>query len=144
MKDVRLKLLPPWSIYIKKIEALFDGDPQIACNVDYSGAAPSIILACNNGDKVAALQRILPDEIVFGGIKLKIGVDGVPSNRAFTSKVELFDTAFKGNPAYAYSTCPAEEGSRPAECHLPVVWVYAHGDGEGRYRKIRNETGQRG
>ena len=110
MSDVRLKILPPWSIYIKKIEALFDGDPQIACNVDYSGAAPSIVLACNNGDKVAALQRILPDEIAFGGIKLKIGVDGVPSNIAFTSKVELFDTAFKGNPAYAYSMCPAEEG----------------------------------
>ena len=34
MSDVRLKILPPWSIYIKKIEALFDGDPQIACNVD--------------------------------------------------------------------------------------------------------------
>ena len=35
MEDVRLKILPPWVIYIKKIEALFDGDPQIACNVNY-------------------------------------------------------------------------------------------------------------
>ena len=110
MSDVRLKLLPPWSIMIKKIEALFDGDPQIACNVDYSGSSPSIVLACNNGDKVAALQQILPEEIVYGGISLKVAVDGVPSNRAFTSKVELFDTAFAKNPAYAYSLCPAEEG----------------------------------
>ena len=110
MSDVRLKILPPWSIVIKKIEALFDGDPLIACNVDYTGSAPSIVLACNNGDKVAALQQILPDEIEFGNIKLKVAVDGTPSNRAFTSKVELFDTAFKGNPAYAYSVCPAEEG----------------------------------
>lgn len=110
MADVRLKILPPWSIYSKKIEALFDGDPQIACNVDWSGTNPSIVLSCNNGDKVAALQRILPEEIGFGNVKLKVVVDGIPSNRAFTSKVELFDTAFSGNPAYAYSVCPAEEG----------------------------------
>lgn len=110
MTEARLKILPPWSILIKKIEALFDGDPLIACNVDYS--EPSIVLSCNNGDKVAALQKILPTEYEFGNVKLKITVDGVPSNIAFTSKVDLFDTAFKGNPAYAYSMCPAEEGYR--------------------------------
>lgn len=110
MSDVRLKLLPPWSIMIKKVEALFDGDPQIACIVNYDEGSPSIVLACNNGDKVAALQQILPEEIVYGGISLKVAVDGIPSNRAFTSKVELFDTAFAKNPAYAYSLCPAEEG----------------------------------
>ena len=110
MKDIRLKILPPWVIVIRKFEALFDGDPQIACNANFSGAHPSIVLACNNGDKVAALLKILPTEIEFGNVKLTVTVDGVPSNRAFTSKVELFDTAFNGNPAYAYSVCPAEEG----------------------------------
>lgn len=108
--DVRLKILPPWTILIRKMEALFDGDPQIAFNCDFNGAHPSVVLACNNGDKVAALQQILPEEIAFGNITMKIVVDGTPSNRAFTSKVELFDTAFKGNPAYAYSTCPCEDG----------------------------------
>lgn len=110
MADVRLKILPPWTIMIRKFEALFDGDPQIACNTNFAGTHPSIVLACNNGDKVAALQKLLPSEINFGNVILQIGIDGVPSNRAFTSKVELFDTAFKGNPAYAYSVCPAEEG----------------------------------
>ena len=110
MTEARLKILPPWTIAIRKFEALFDGDPQIACNCVFNSANPSIVLACNNGDKVAALCQILPDEIDFGNVKLKVRVDGVPSNRAFTSKVELFDTAFKGNPAYAYSMCPAEEG----------------------------------
>lgn len=108
MSDVRLKILPPWSIYIKKIEALFDGDPLIACNVNYS--EPSITLSCNNGDKVAALCQILPEYYEFGNVKLPLYIDGVPSNRTFTSKVELFDVAFKGNPVYAYSICPAEEG----------------------------------
>lgn len=110
MTDVRLKLLPPWSIFIRKVEALFDGDPQIACNVNWGSDAPSIVLACGNGDKVAALQQILPEEIEYGGVTLKVAVDGIPSNRAFTSKVDLFDTAFNNNPAYAYSMCPCEDG----------------------------------
>lgn len=108
MNDIRLKILPPWTIVIRKLEALFDGDPLIAFNCNYS--EPSVILSCNNGDKVAALLQILPQEIHFGNVKLKIMIDGTPSNRTFKSKVELFDTAFKGNPAYAYSVCPCEEG----------------------------------
>ena len=110
MTEPRLKILPPWTIVTRKLEALFDGDPQIAFNVDYSGMHPAVILSCNNGDKVTALQRIPPTEIEFGNMKMEIVVDGTPSNIAFTSKVDLFDTAFKGNPAYAYSTCPCEDG----------------------------------
>jgi len=53
--NVRLKILPPWTIVIRKLEALFDGDPQIAFNTDFSGAHPTVVLACNNGDKVNAL-----------------------------------------------------------------------------------------
>jgi len=110
MNEPRLKILPPWTILVRKLEALLDGDPQIAFNVDFNGQHPAVVLSCNNGDKVAALQQILPEEVNFGNITLKITIDGTSSNRAFTSKVELFDTAFKGNPAYAYSVCPAEEG----------------------------------
>jgi hypothetical protein len=108
--DARLKILPPWTIVIRKFEALFDGDPQIAFNTDFSGSHPTVVLACNNGDKVNALCQILPDEIKFGNVTLKVMVDGTPSNRVFTSKVELFNTAFSGNPAFAYAVCPAEEG----------------------------------
>ena len=110
MSEPRLKILPPWVIIIRKLQALFDGDPQIAFNCDFSGVHPTVTLACNNGDKVTALLQILPQEVNFGNVTLDVIVDGIPSNRAFTSKVELFDTAFKGNPAYAYSVCPAEEG----------------------------------
>lgn len=110
MNEPRLKILPPWTIVTRKLEALFDGDPQIAFNIDYSGTHPSVVLSCNNGDKVVALQKILPSEINFGNVTLKVVIDGTPSNIAFTSKVDLFDTAFKGNPAYAYSVCPCEDG----------------------------------
>lgn len=111
MSDVRLKILPPWTLVIRKVEALFDGDPQIACNTDFNGAYPSIVLACNNGDKVAALLQILPTApIEFGGVKFTIAVDGTPSNRAFRTKKELFETAFEKNPAFAYALSPVDEG----------------------------------
>ena len=108
MKEARLKLSPPWITYVHKLQALFDGDPQIAFNFD--ATAPSVVIACNNGDKVAALQRLLPNEKVFGNIVLKIDIDGPVSNLAFPSNKKLFETAFSGNPAFAYCVAPAEEG----------------------------------
>lgn len=110
-ENVRLKLSPPWITHIHELQALFDGDPQIACNVGVdTGGEPKIALACNNGDKVAALQQILPTEVMFGNIPLHIIVDGIPSNRAFKNKKELFEVAFEKNPAFAYAVAPAEDG----------------------------------
>ena len=110
MSDVRLKISPPWVVCVKKLEALFDGDPQIAFNVDFSGKAPSVVLACNNGDKVAALMQLLPDEYEFGNVKLKVAIDGTPSNRAFANKKELLETAFKGNPVFVSAVSPVDDG----------------------------------
>ena len=110
MKEVRLKMSPPWVVVIKKLEALFDGDPQIAFNVDYSGDNPSVTLACNNGDKVAALLRILPEKYEFGNVDLEVAIDGTPSNIAFANKKELFETAFKGNPVFATAVSPTDDG----------------------------------
>jgi len=111
MNDARLKILPPWTIAVRKLEALFDGDPQIAFNTDFSGEHPAVVLSCNNGDKVAALSCILPEEIGYGNVKLAVAIDGVPSNRVFKTKKELFETAFSGNPAFAYAVAPVEEGA---------------------------------
>ena len=108
--DVRLKLSPPWITYINEIEALFDGDPQIACNIEESASGPSVVLATNNPDKAAALVKLLPEEKKFGNITLTISVDcATISNRAFVTAKELFDTAFSGNPAYAYSVTPGDD-----------------------------------
>lgn len=103
MTDVRLKILPPWSTFINKIEALFDGDSQIALNVNFDSNNPTVVLATNNPEKAAALLKLLPAEKEFGGVVLKIVVDCYTiSNKAFTSPKELFETAFSGNPAFAY------------------------------------------
>ena len=107
---VRVKILPPWVTSIHKIQALFDGDPSIACNVDYSSAHPAIILSYNNGDKVTALQQILPTKIDYIAATVQIAIDGVPSNRSFKNKKELFEVAFDKNPAFAYAVSPVEDG----------------------------------
>ena len=107
--DVRFKLSPPWIIHIHMLESLFDGDPEIACNIDWQ--KPSIALACNNGDKVAALLKIVRPEVEFGNVVLSVYIDGTPSNRVFKTKKELFETAFAKNPAFAYAVCPSEEGA---------------------------------
>ena len=108
MNDIRLKLAPPWITYINELEALLDGDPQIAFNVNEGDRA--IIIACNDGDKCAALAKLLPEEVNFGAITFTITIDGPMSNRAFTSNVELYETAFTRNPAFAYAVCPAQDG----------------------------------
>lgn len=103
MTYARTKLAPPWCTYINKLQALFDGDPQIAFNVDWSAQKPSVVMATNNPEKAAALRVLLPEERDFGNVKLTIGIecDKTP-NIAFPTAKELFVTAFEGNPAFAY------------------------------------------
>lgn len=118
MNDVRLKILPPWSITIEELIALFDGDSQMAFNCNFSGTNPSVTISCNNGDKVAALQEVLPSFYSYGNVKLDVEIDGTPSNITFTNKKELFDTLFKGNPAYAYSIMPPSEAWYPSMVYV--------------------------
>ena len=105
---MRTKISPPWVTYINKLQALFDGDPQIAFNVNYENLF--VTLSTNNRDKAAALRLLLPDKKTFGNISLFIDVDGPFTNRAFPKVKELFDVAFEKNPAYAYSIAPTDEG----------------------------------
>ena len=108
MNDVRLKLSPPWITYIHMLEAMFDGDPLIAFNVD--AKVPVVTISISDGDKAAAIAKLLPSEKKFGNITLRIIIDGPMSNRAFTSTKELFEVAFAKNPAFAYCVAPAQEG----------------------------------
>lgn len=110
MSEVRCKLSPPWVEYVHKLEAMFDGDPHIAFNTDFS--EPSVVLSVAKGDgvKAAAIAKLLPSEVSFGNITLSITVEceEMP-NMAFKSAKELFDAAFKGNPCFAYTVVPESE-----------------------------------
>ncbi len=105
MSDVRLKISPPWVTYINKLQALFDEDPQIAFNIDWNTL--SVVLATDNADKAAALSWLLPETKEFSNVLLSIGIDCPQySNIAFRTPKALFDTAFEGNPVFAYTVVP--------------------------------------
>ena len=110
MSLIRCKISPPWVIYIHKLQALFDGDPHIAFNVDYN--KPSVVINVTNtdGEKAAALATLLPSEQKFGNVILSITIEceNMP-NKAFVSAKEIFETAFKGNPCFAYVVVPESE-----------------------------------
>jgi len=85
---------------------MFDGDPQIAFNVDWH--KPAVTIACNNGLKNAALLLLLPSEKTWGNITMPISIDGPVANHVFTSPTELFKTVFEKNPAFADCVAPVE------------------------------------
>ena len=104
MTSVRIKLAPPWVTYVNEIKALFGDDPEI--NVVYDNNAVEIKLYVESAEKGEAIQKLLPETKQFGNVELKITV--IPANFGnydFTMKTfgEIFDIAFKGNPAYSFS-----------------------------------------
>lgn len=109
MKNVRMKMSPPWVTYMNEVEQMFDGDPDITLVVSDSATDPYIILMTKNGNKAAALQTLFPSEKYFGNVTLKITIDcpAIP-NKAFPTYQELFETAFEKNPAFAYVVVPED------------------------------------
>lgn len=107
MTDVRLKISPPWITYVNKLQAVFDEDPQIAFNTNFSAGDYSVVLSTNNSEKAAALRWLLPEEKEFGNVTLTIGIDCEKTiNKAFGTAKELFETAFAKNPVLAYVVVP--------------------------------------
>ena len=105
MADVKLKLSPPWCIYMSKLNALFGNDPKIT--VEFDEKNYEVRLFVDDGLKAEAISKLIPTVKKIGNIDLKIYV--VPSNGEIgnnlddASAKEIFDTAFEGNPVYAYA-----------------------------------------
>lgn len=102
--DTRTKLAPPWTIYAKRIEALFAAD----ADVEFEFIGYEVTLRVKGGDKAEAMERILPSEIPLGNVTLKVRV--VPDNGEPT-EAETIRRAFAGNPILA----DVAEGYGPAQ-----------------------------
>ena len=107
VKDVRLRLSPPWVTYANKIKAMFQNDPEI--KIEYS-EPPEIKLYVSNERKAVAIYLLLPTHKDIGNVTLNITVippngdiESLVNNEDFDSIKELFDVAFDSNPVYAYS-----------------------------------------
>lgn len=74
----KLGLSSPWTIYYRKLEALFKKDPGV--RVVYDEEKKEIKLYVTGERKAAALTELLPAEQRFGRIVLKVTV--IPANGA--------------------------------------------------------------
>ena len=94
------KLLPPWIIYFKKIEAMFQDDPDIKIAIQDEQPPYEIKLRVSSVEKANALTELLPAEKIFGNVSAKVTV--VPANVKSEHKIDTFLSAFDGNPAFAF------------------------------------------
>lgn len=91
-----LKLSPPWIIYYRKIEALFERDPEITIMFDDKKYV--LQLRVTNAIKGYAIRKLLPKEVEFGNVVLNVIVDWEYSE----SEADLYKAAFLDNPVLSY------------------------------------------
>ena len=106
--DARLKFAPPWVTFANKVKAMFGDDPDTT--VVYENAVPKVIVTVNGTNKAAAIAALLPTEKKIGNVTLYVEVttrDGSPLGEVSVpaEKAELFETAFKNNPAFSFTRC---------------------------------------
>ena len=95
----KMNMSAPWVLYYRKIEALFGKDPEIS--VVFDDENNIIRLYVDNQEKAEAIDKLLPDEKTFGNVTISTVV--IPANKVAESKASIFQTAFAGNPAFAYT-----------------------------------------
>ena len=94
----KLGLVSPWVDYYRKLEALFAEDPGVKVLLDNKNVAVKILV--EDADKAAALETLLPNEVTFGNVTVKVIV--VPANPKLSAgKIDLVAKAFEGNDAVA-------------------------------------------
>lgn len=103
MKELMLKLSPPWVVFQKKVRALFEEDPDVIVCTGADSVGPFVKLYVAKPLKAAALARLLPGYKAFGSVRVSIAV--VPGNgdlampEAPESVPGLAEAAFDGNAA---------------------------------------------
>lgn len=94
----KLGLVSPWVQYFRKLEAFFAEDKDVKVLFDNAKAAIKILV--EDPDKADALTELLPPEVVFGNVTLKVSV--VPANAklmAGDARMDKIQRAFQGNGA---------------------------------------------
>lgn len=90
-----LQLSAPWMTYYRKVYSIFDEDPEVAVAIGDEDGNKVITILVENGVKADAISQIMPSEVQFGNVSVKVNV--IPSNDEPT-KESLFRNAFAGNP----------------------------------------------
>ena len=94
-----LKLSAPWVLFYREIEAMFGADPDV--RVAYDEEENIVRLYVDGEEKAEAIEKLLPRERTYGNVTVRTAV--IPANQLQQSRVALFQAAFQGNPAFAYT-----------------------------------------
>ena len=98
---VKVALEAPWYTYQKKVKALFERDKDIIVGDIYQpdgeDGAYALDIEVRNHEKFVALDRVLPDVIEFGNVRLNIVLFD-EENSDINPDVVLYETIFKDNP----------------------------------------------
>ena len=103
----KLQLSPPWVIFYREVQALFEQDPEI--HIVYDEEAESIKLYVDNDAKAELLAKMLPTQKMFGRVAVTLQV--VPSNgKALSTDIgdasfdaAAFEQVFSGNPVFSFA-----------------------------------------
>lgn len=104
-KEKIVKLSPPWYTYHRKVQALFMRDPQVHMKdlAQISGGNYSYMILVDDKAKAEAIKEILPQRVEMGGITIHADILGPDEDIvALTKKseLEIYNTAFSGNPVF--------------------------------------------
>ena len=99
---MKMKIEAPWYTFRKKLNALFQEDPDIIVGEVYEtedGSIPfGIDIEVLDHDKYVALDRILPKVKIFGNVNVGITLFDEENTCDADIGIELFETIFRGNP----------------------------------------------
>lgn len=129
----KMGISSPWVSYVHRLEALFGPDPDIT--IEYNHDNDVVSMYVNGQEKADALSKLIPEEKVFGGVRLKIRI--VPANLT-QKKADLIRAAFEGNPLFSETIQVHMEGSSNAFTYVMFkrgvvqYWDDNLGDPHGR------------
>ena len=98
-----LKLSPPWQTYAHELEALFEGDQDVKVSkiMTDSDGAYVVNVEVMDHRRFIALEKLLPDEKIFGNVMLKIRLYDVENKTEEKEDIlEVIRDAFDGNPNF--------------------------------------------
>lgn len=95
----RISLSSPWVEYYRKVNAMFQKDPEVT--VIYDEEKRTLNIYVDNSAKAGALGVLFPVEITFGNCVLPINI--IPSNKTNTNAaVTDIEEALDGNGAVSF------------------------------------------
>ena len=116
-----LNLSAPWEITYKKINAMFEQDPEVS--VIFDRDVNTVKLYVDNANKAYALHELLKRSYDYGSIKLEVIV--VPTSKGNVTVTDwigpvLYEAAFYRNPILEYAI------NGPSVFTNPITYVVFH------------------